>query len=184
MPALAAPFVGLLLGAFFAWVAADELSRDASISARTLTVVSLFGLLVYAPVAGYFLAFAPDWSYAYWIDSQRLPGSVDTAWVLLDAASVPLGFARTARHVRAKRTGPLLRLLAVPALVASALVLSTLPRLGVQASYVQFHGDFGTRPVAGSPLGYALLGMTLILLAGAAITVIWLRLSGQALRRD
>ena len=52
------------------------------------------------------------------------------------------------------------------------------------ALYVQFHGDFGTRPVAGSPLGYALLGMTLILLAGAAITVIWLRRSGQALRRD
>lgn len=184
MPAFAAPFIGFLLGALFAWVATDEVSRTASISARTLTVVSLFGLLVYAPVAGYFLAFAPDWSYAYWIDSQRLPGSIDTAWVLIDAASVPLGFSRAARQLRAKRTGPLLRLLAVPALVASTLVLLTLPRLGVQATYVQFHGDFGTRPVAGSPLGYALLAMTLILLAGAAITVVWLRRSGHALQRD
>ncbi|MCC6898897.1 MAG: hypothetical protein IT377_07970 [Polyangiaceae bacterium] len=184
MPTPAAPFLGFLLGSLFAWVAADELSRSATLQARTLIVVASFGLLVSAPIAGYFLAFAPDWSYGYLVDSQRLPGAIDTAWVLVDAASVPLGFARAARHVRTKRTGPMMRLMAVPALAAGGLVLAALPRLGVHATYSQFHGDFGTRPVAGSPLGYALLAMTLVLLAGVGITVAWLRRSSRAAQRD
>lgn len=184
VPAPAAPFVGFLLGAAFAWVAAEELARDGGVGARTLTVVASFGLLVYAPIAGYFLAFAPDWSYAYLVDSQRLPGAVDTGWILLDAASVPAGFARAARHARVKRTGPIMRLVAIPAAVALAMVLALLPRLGVHATYAQYHGDFGTRPISGSPLGFALLSMTLILLAGTGVVVVWLRRSSRAARRD
>ena len=184
VPTPAAPFLGFLLGSMFAWVGADELARSGTLQARTLIVVASFGLLVYAPIAGYFLAFAPGWSYGYLVDSQRLPGAVDTAWVLLDAASVPLGFARTARHVRSRRTGPMMRLMAVPALIAAGLVLAALPRLGVHATYSQFHGDFGTRPVAGSPLGYALLAMALVLLGGIGITVAWLRRSSRAAQRD
>lgn len=184
VPAPAAPFFGFLLGAAFAWVAAEELARDGGVGSRSLTVVALFGLLVYAPISGYLLAFAPDWSYGYVVDSQRLPSAVDTAWVLLDAASVPAGFARAARHARVKRSGPIMRLVALPAAVALGLVLATLPRLSVHASYAQYHGDFGTRPVSGSPLGFALLAMTLILLVGASVTVIWLRRSSRAARRD
>lgn len=184
VPAPAAPFFGFLLGAAFAWIASEELTRDGGVASRTLTVIALFGLLVYAPIAGYLLAFAPDWSYGYVIDSQRLPSAVDTAWVLLDAASVPAGFARAARHARMKRSGPIVRLIALPAVIAFGLVLTLLPRLGVHATYAQYHGDFGTRPVSGSPLGFALLSMTLILLAGTTVTVVWLRRSSRAARRD
>lgn len=184
VPAAAAPLIGFLIGAAFAWVASEELARDGSIGARALTVVSLFGLLVFAPIAGYFLAFAPDWSYAYLVDSQRLPSAADLGWVLLDAASVPAGFARGARHARVRRSAPLMRLIALPAAAASCLVLVALPRLGVHASYAQFHGDFGTRPVSGSPLGHALLAMTLVLLAGVSVTVVWLRRASRAARRD
>lgn len=184
MPAPAAPFVGFFLGALFAWAGAEGLAKGGAVQGRALTVVALFGLLVYAPVAGYFLAFAPDWSYAYLVDSQRLPSAVDTGWVLLDAASVPAGFARAARHARVRRTGPMLRLIAVPLLIALGVLLAALPRLGVHASYAQFHGDFGTRPVSGSPLGFALLSMTLILLAGTAVTVVWLKRTSRSARRD
>ena len=31
------------------------------------------------------------------------------------------------------------------------------PRLGLQASFEQFHGDFGVRHVIGGPLGYLLV---------------------------
>jgi hypothetical protein len=77
-----------------------------------------------------------------------------------------------------------MRLIAVPGALALGLILAALPRLGVHASYAQYHGDFGTRPVSGSPLGFAVLSMTLILLAGACVTVIWLRRSSRAAHRD
>ncbi|MBK7586522.1 MAG: hypothetical protein IPI67_40830 [Myxococcales bacterium] len=184
MPAPVAPLIGFILGLTFAWLGAEELAQSGGLGARALTVVGLFSLLVYAPIAGYFLAFAPDWAYAYAIDSQRLPGAVDTAWVLCDAASIPAGFAAAARHARVKRVAPLLRLGALPAVLAVGFILAVLPRLGVHASYAQFHGDFGVRPVSGSPLGFALLSMTLILLAGIGVTVVWLRRSSRAARSD
>ena len=160
------------MGIAFARAAADELVRSsgAELAGRPLVVTSLFSLLVFAPASAYFLAFAPDWSYAYVIDSDRLPGAVDLAVVLLDVASVPLGFAAAARRMRDKRLGPLLRLAAIPGLAALAFVIVTLPQLSVHATYAQYHGDFGTRPVAGSLLGYALLWMNAVLLAAAVYT--------------
>lgn len=184
MPAPTAPLLGFVLGVLFAWLARERLGRGDDHGRNAFIVVSLFGLLVFAPIAGYFLAFAPDWSYAYFVDSQRLPGVVDSAWVLVDAASVPLGFAALARHAPGRRMGPLMRLVVVPSAVAVGFVLLSLPRLGVDASYAQYHGDFGRRPVSGSPLGFALLWMTLVLVSGALVTGVWLRRSSRAAERD
>lgn len=184
MPAPFAPWIGFLLGVAFAWAAAEDLIRAGSAISRALVVVSLFGVMVFAPVAAYFLAFAPDWSWAYAIDAQRLPGSLDSALVLLDAASVPAGFVAAARYAKQSRTGPLLRLIALPVSVVALLLLLTLPRLGVEASYSQYHGDFGVRSVSGGPLGYSLLWMALVLGGGVAWTASWLRRSARAARRN
>jgi hypothetical protein len=175
-----APLIGFSLGIAFAWAAADELARSdgTGASSKSLVLVTLFSLLVFAPIAAYFLAFAPDWSYAYLIDSQRLPSAVDLALALLNAASVPAGFAVAARRASAKRLGSLLRLAAVPGLILLVFLLLSLQRLSVHATYAQFHGDFGTRSVAGSPLGYALLWMASILGASIAWTIRWLRAIG------
>jgi hypothetical protein len=43
-----------------------------------------------------------------------------------------------------------------------------LRRLPVQATYAQYHGDFGVQAISGSDLGYALLW--LLTLFGLAIT--------------
>jgi hypothetical protein len=55
-------------------------------------------------------------------------------------------------------------------LTLGALMLG-LRRFAVQGSYAQFHGDFGTQPLAGSSLGYAilLLGFWLTLGLGFAV---------------
>ncbi len=167
-----------MLGVAFAWAAADELARTAGsgVTSRSMVVVSLFGLLVFSPIAAYFLAFAPDWSYAYLVDPQRLPSAVDLTLVLLDVASVPLGFALAARRASQRRLGSLVRLATAPALGALLILVAGFQRLAVQGSYAQFHGDFGTHSVAGSPLGYSLLWMAAVL----AASVLW---TARSLRR-
>jgi hypothetical protein len=173
MPALLAPLIGFALGVGFAWYAREDLSRASAtsgIASRPLAVVLLFAALVFAPVGAYFLAFESDWSYAYFVDTQRIPSALQLGLVVLDTASAPVGFVVAARHARARKLGPMLTL-ALPGLaVAVAVVAIFADRFGVQGSYAQFHGDFGTRPIAGSSLGYGLLWMDLVLGLGAAWT--------------
>jgi hypothetical protein len=172
MPGPLAPLLGLFLGIVFAWSAREDLIRAHGASwlgSRALVTVSLFSVLVFAPVSAYFLAFEADWSYAYYIDTRRIPSAVQLGLVLIDAASVPLGFGLAMSRARTRRIGSILPL-GVPILfvvLASALWASS--RLRVEASYAQFHGDFGVLPVAGGPLGYALLWMDSLL----TIAVVW-----------
>ncbi len=181
MPAPAAPLIGFILGVVFAWGASDELGKTAGRveGNRALVVATLFSLLVFAPISAYFLAFAPDWSYAYLVDSQRLPSAVDLGLVLVDAVSVPAGFALAARAASSRDVARLLRLAAAPALLATAFLLAVAPRLAVAGSHAQFHGDFGTRSVAGSPIGYAVLWMSAVLVGGVVWTLHSLRRLGR-----
>jgi hypothetical protein len=160
MPAATAPLLGFSLGVLFAWAAAQDLGRStAGISGRSLLLVWTFALLVFAPVCAYFIAFEPDWSYAYLIDSQRLPSVVDIALVLFALLSVPLGFMVAAPSARSHRPTRVARIGGAPALIAVVVLMAGFSRLSVHATYAQYHGDFGTRGVAGGPLGYALIWM-------------------------
>ena len=171
-----APLVGLSLGLLFAWAGRTPSARGAiALSSHALLVVLAFSLLVYAPICSYFLAFSPDWSYAYLVNSERLPSTVDLGLVLVNAASVPIGFLTGARQLRLRPSTNLLRLGVVPATLSLLFVAVTIRRLGVDASYAQFHGDFGTRPLAGSPLGYALIWMLGVLGGATAWTTHSLR---------
>jgi hypothetical protein len=173
MPAPLAPFIGFALGVAFAWWSRDELARSqavAGIGSRSLVIVTLFATIVFAPIGAYFLAFEADWSYAYFIDTRRIPSALQLALVLVDAASVPIGFVVAASYARSKKLVPVLTLGTSPAVLVLVCIALTAGRLGIQASYAQFHGDFGTRPVAGSSLGYALLWMDALLVLGALWT--------------
>lgn len=176
MPAPLAPLIGLLFGMAFAWASsAPNQSGHTTSDHRPLAIGSLFGLLVFAPVVAYFVAFAPDWAYAYTVESHRLSAAADLGIVLLSVASVPAGLAIAARPARDRQLGNVLRLATLPLLGVVAAIVIALPRLGVYATYAQYHGNFGCREVAGSSLGYALLWMNLVLLAGAAFTAHALR---------
>jgi hypothetical protein len=51
----------------------------------------------------------------------------------------------------------------------------------VQATYAQYHGDFGTRPVAGTPLGWALVWFGAVVLVATLYVASELRkLEGKA----
>lgn len=173
MPAPLAPLIGFALGVAFAWWAREELAKSTAgwgIGTRSLVVVALFATLVFAPVGAYFLAFEADWSYAYFIDTRRIPSALQLALVLVDAASVPVGFVVAAQLARSKKLVPLLMLAGAPLVFTLSCLAATAGRLGIQATYAQYHGDFGTRPVSGSSLGYALLWMDTLLALGVAWT--------------
>ena len=71
MPAFIAPLLAFALGVALGWVRASAPVRDderMSFS-HAAAVAGLFAVLVVMPVNAYFLAFAGDWAYGYFIDS-------------------------------------------------------------------------------------------------------------------
>lgn len=181
MPVVVAPLYGFALGVLFARAASEELARTRGIiGSRSLLVAGLFGTLVWGPACGYFLAFFPDWSYAYVLNAEHRSVALDMAAVLVVSASPAVGFSSLAHLAASRRGEALTRGVAIPAIAATAFVLLLLPRLKLYATHAQFHGDFGTEPLVGSPVGYALVWMAVVAATAAAWTVRLLRSFAEA----
>jgi hypothetical protein len=177
MPVLLSPLVGLVVGVGFAWASAAELHRTggSAPTTRSFFLVVLFGLLIHGPLTAYFVGFNRDWAYGFVVNTARLPGVADSAVVLAAIAAPAAGFTIAARRAAEQRVGSLLQLSAIPAAVAVVALAIGLPRLAVQATFTQFHGDFGVEPVAGSRLGLSLLWMSGVLAAAVGWTTWCLR---------
>jgi len=162
-------------------MARGELARHeaSALASRGFAVVSLFALLVYAPIAGYFVAFHGDWAYLYWLSVRSLASAVDLALVLVAAASVPLGFLAAARWARIERLGPIAVIGAIPLALALSLAMVWQKRLSTSATFAHFHGDFGTEPITSSVLGRGVLIMDLLGLAG----IVWCALQMRSMSR-
>jgi hypothetical protein len=177
-----APLYGFALGVLFARAASEELARTRGVvGSHSFLVVGLFGVLVWGPACGYFLAFFPDWSYAYVLNAEHRSVALDMAAVLVATASPAAGFSSFGRLAASRRGEALTRGAAVPALAATAFVLLLLPRLKLYATHAQFHGDFGTEPLVGSPVGYALVWMAVVAATATAWTVRLLRRFAETL---
>jgi hypothetical protein len=137
-------------------------------------VAALFGGLVFAPVCAYFVLFAPDWALFYLVDSRAVPSALLLLLVVADACAVVLGFWAAYRAARARSDRTLVALGATPAAAAGAIVVAFLAPLRVDGTFQQVSAGFGTRGVAGGPLGWSVLWMSAMIAAGAVI-------SGQAL---
>jgi len=185
VPAYLAPFVGFSIGVLFSWAAGEELTRASGPlgSTRSLMIVVLFAFLIFGPMAGYFLAYATDWSLAYLVDGRHVPSALMLVGVLLDVAVVLLGFAVGAGQVRQRRLGALGALGGVPLLVAALVGAGLGKRLWQYGTYAQVARGGGAAPLPGSPVGYAVLWFLLCLVAGVAWTTRELRLLSVAARR-
>jgi hypothetical protein len=172
MPGLVAPLVAFALGVAFALRARagaeryDDLERRAAVR-----IVLLFGVLVLAPVTAYFVAFAGDWSLGYLAEAQRVPSALGLVWVVATAGAAPLGFEAGLRAVRRRAGSELIALAAVPAAAAFVFVVALYPELRLDGTTQQIRGGFGTQPVAGSSLGWAILWMDAMIAVGAALTL-------------
>lgn len=157
MPASSAPLLGFALGAGLYWSAARELARPIRpVAGASLLIATILGLFVYAPAIALLLEAEPDWSYAYLVPAEALPRWLGPWLILVAAVSVPLGFGAALRACRG-RVVFVKPWFWVPALAGLLPLLAAAPRLGVQASFEQFHGDFAVHEVVGGPLGYLLL---------------------------
>ena len=172
MPALVGPIVGFTLGVLLAWLGRGEAPREDSAAGRARALVAaLFAWLTFAPACAYFVVFACDWALFYLADSRAVPSALLLVLVAIDAAAVMTGFwvgHRTARRGPAADPA-LLALGAGPAAVAVALLLAFVGRLGVDGTFHQVSARFGTRAVAGGPLGYAILWMNAMIVGGVVI---------------
>jgi hypothetical protein len=170
VPALVGPIVGFALGVLLSWLSRREAARGDETPGRArVAVVALLGGLVFAPVCAYFVVFAGDWALFYLTDSRAVPSALLLVLVVVDAVSVVGGFQAGHRAARRRADRALLALLAGPAAVAATVVLSFLERLRVDGTYHQVSARFGTRPVAGGPLGYAILWMSAMVTLGVLI---------------
>ncbi len=185
MPAFIAPLVGFILGIAFAWSAADEIAADPTsvLGTRSLVVTTLFSILVFAPIAGYFVAFHGDWSFAYVVNTSRLPSAIILTLAMVDAVSVPAGFLVATAQARRRRLPQILSLGAVPTVLSAIILLMLARRLGTSATYAQYHGDFGTQSIAGTSLGYALVWMNGVLAVAVTLTIREIRRLAAASRR-
>jgi len=167
---LPAPLYGFTLGVLFAWLARHDIARgaQAALAGRSLSIVALYTVLIFGPACAYFLVLEPDWAGAYLFDAGRRARLVSVAGTLLALTSVPAGFLAAAPATRARRSASVARLGAIFALAAVALTLALFPRLSIRATYAQYHGDFGTEPVTGSPLGWGLLWIGFVLALATA----------------
>jgi hypothetical protein len=173
VPIVFAHLIGLSLGGALAWVAAPEPAKNESVtvSMPALTVVAAFATFVWLPAVGYFVFFHGDWSYLYLVAPH--PSAIDLALALLSAACVVIGFVAATGPARKRRLAPLLGVVGLPAVIVLAALPFALRRLLVSGTYAQFHGNFGTEPIASSLLGKGVL----ILGALVAIAVAWTVLS-------
>lgn len=184
MAVLIAPWLGLLFGLGFAWFARDDLSHSerGPLASPALLLTSAFGLLILGPATGYFLAYAPDWSVAYLVDSQRLPPAIEMMALLLTTASPTIGFVLAARPASRRDGAALLRWAILLLVLLTAIAVSLSRRFATEASFAQYHGSFATRSIAGGSLGISLLWMNAVILASAVWVIRQLRRLSQKSR--
>jgi hypothetical protein len=169
--------VGLLVGMSLAWIARTELARSEVplVLARPFLVSVALAALVFAPIVGYFVALHGDWSYLYLVRWNRVPSALDLVLVIACAVQVPLGFAVATPLSIAKRGATLLKIGAAIALVIVIAGIVGSRRLGVSASYAQYHGGFGAVAIGKSPLGRGVLLSWIALLGAYAWSFLLLR---------
>lgn len=182
MPAPLAPLVGLLIGIAFHFFGSRQLARAArgtAIETRAQLLVLAYAVMLYGPFNAYFLAFATDWCFVYLFDTAPHRAALVLLSLFLDCGSVVLGFWLGRRFMRDKNPSTLIGLLVPTTAFLMLFLVGFLRRLSVEATYAQYHGNFGVQPIGDGPLGYALLWMGAAFLGGTVWTLIQLRHWGE-----
>ena len=161
--------VHLAVGLGFALAARDRIRTDGPFGAPSFYLVLMHAVGVVVPVALYFYAVHPAWSWMYLVDPANVPGLAILPLVVGHAGLVIGAYYVGALLVRADRKKPLLYAMGALGLVALVLVLVGRGRLGISTSYVGFHAGRG-RELMEVELGWALL-VSLLAIAGSIVYV-------------
>jgi hypothetical protein len=161
--------VNLLFGIGFALIARDRVRADGPFSTPAFQLVLLHAAIVVAPVALYFYAVHPAWSWMYWFDPRKLSGVAVLPLMVGHATLVIGGWYVAAMLLRAGHQGALLYGMGALALFLLILVVVGMDRLSTAADYAGWQAKKGVS-LFEVQLGWAFV-VSLLALFGSAIYV-------------
>ena len=179
MPVVA--LVNLLFGIGFALIARDRIRADGPFSSPAFPLVALHAAMIVAPVALYFYAVHPAWSWMYWLDPNKLAGLAVLPLTVGHAGLVIGGWYIAAILIRKGYQGALYFFGGALALVLLVLVVGGISRLGTAADYPTWLAGKGAS-VFNVQLGWAFVVSLLALFGTAVYVAIELGRDGRRVR--
>jgi len=161
--------LNLLFGIGFALVARDRVRADGPFAAPAFHLVLLHAAAVVAPVALYFYAVHPVWSWMYWFDPKKLSGVAVLPLMVGHAALVVGGWYVAAVLLRRGFQNAVLYAGGVIALTLLVMFVASSTRLFTAADYLGWQQKRGQSLFA-VQLGWAFV-VSLLALFGSAIYI-------------
>jgi hypothetical protein len=157
------------------------LRADGPFSAPAFPLVVLHAAAVVMPVALYFYAVHPAWSWMYWFDPRKLSGVAVLPLMVGHAALVVGGWYLAALLLRRGFINAVLYVGGALVVALLVLVVASINRLGIATDFVGYQIGKGIS-LFKVQLGWAFL-VSLLALAGSAVYVaIELRADGRRVR--
>jgi hypothetical protein len=161
--------VNLLFGIGFALIARDRIRADGPFAEPSFQLVVLHAAAVVAPIALYFYAVHPAWSWMYWVNPQRLAGVVVLPLMVGHAGLVIGGWYGASFLLRRGHQATLIYIAAAIAVALLGLIVSGIHRLSTAADYLGWQTQQGV-PLFAVQLGWAFL-VSLLALCGSGVYV-------------
>ena len=173
--------VNLLFGIGFALVARDRIRADGPFAAPAFHLVLLHAAMIVAPVALYFYAVHPAWSWMYWFDPRKLSGVAVLPLMVGHATLVIGGWYTAAMLLRAGHQGALLYVAGAIAVFLLILVAGNVDRMSTASDYPGWQAKRGVSLFA-VQLGWAFVVSLLALFGSAVYIAIELSRDGRRVR--
>lgn len=161
--------MNLLFGIGFALIARDRIKADGPFAAPAFPLVALHAAAIVAPIALYFYAVHPAWSWMYLFDPNKLWGIAVVPLMVGHAGLVIGAWYGASWLIRNGGQGALLYVGGAVALVLLVLVAGSIDRLSTAADYAGYAAHHGVSLFA-VQLGWAFL-ISLMALFGSAVYV-------------
>jgi hypothetical protein len=168
MPVVA--LVNLLFGIGFALIARDRLKADGPFASPAFPLVVLHAGAVVAPVALYFYAVHPAWSWMYFFDPEKISGVAVLPLMVGHAGLVIGAWYLAALLIRKGLQGALFYVAGALALTLLILIVAGIHRLGTAADYLGYEDGKHGVPLFSVRLGWAFV-VSLLALFGSAVYV-------------
>ena len=127
--------MNLLFGIGFALIARDRIKADGPFASPAFPLVAMHAGAIVAPIALYFYAVHPAWSWMYWVNPAKASGVAVVPLMVGHAFLVVGAWYGSSILIRKNLIGALLYIFGAFALVTLVLVVGGIDRLGTAADY-------------------------------------------------
>jgi len=168
MPVVA--LVNLLFGIGFALIARDRLKADGPFASPAFPLVVLHAAAVVAPIALYFYAVHPAWSWMYFFDPEKISGIAVLPLMVGHGVLVIGAWYGASLLIRKSLQGALFYVGGALALMLLILIVAGIRRLDTATDFVGYQDGKHGVPLFSVRLGWAFV-VSLLALFGSAVYV-------------